>query len=72
MTKKQKKKKVNHLNIKECEEILARLKGQENSLYFQHVLHHYRLLLPDMGSAAALSKTQADGVTFRSSILKDK
>lgn len=72
MTQKKKNKKVNHLNIKECEEILARLKGQENSLYFQHVLHHYRLLLPNMGSATVLSKVQADGATFKSSELKDK
>lgn len=67
MTKKQKKKKVNHFNIKECEEVLARLKGQENSLYFQHVLCHYRKLLPSMENAALLGQTHTDSATFKSS-----
>lgn len=67
MAKKHKKKKVNHLSIKECEEVLARLKGQDNSLYYQHVLQHYRRLLPDMGSAVTLGQIHSQSATFKSS-----
>lgn len=67
MAKKQKKKKVNHLSIKECEDILSRLKGQDNSLYYQHILQHYRRLLPDMRSAVTLGQTHSQSATFKSS-----
>jgi len=51
-----KKKKVNHLTIKECEAILARLAGQKECKYYQHVLEYYRKLLPPHSAAIELSK----------------
>lgn len=43
---KKKKKKVNQLNIKECEEILKRLAGQTENKYYLHVLEQYKRLIP--------------------------
>ena len=48
MKKKQKNKKVNKLNIEECQNILQNLNHQKDSLYYNHVLNHYRKLLPSM------------------------
>lgn len=56
MKKKQKNKKVNKLNIEECQNILQNLKHQKDSLYYNHVLNHYRKLLPSMEFAHALGK----------------
>jgi len=41
---KKKKKKVNHLNLKECEEIITKLGGMKECLFVQHVLEHYNKL----------------------------
>lgn len=60
MSKKNKNKKVNHLNIKECEDILSKLTKSADSLYYNHVLARYRSLLPDMRSAVELGKISAD------------
>jgi hypothetical protein len=51
-----KKKKVNHLTIKECEAILSRLASQTECKYYQHVLEHYRKLLPPHSAAIELGK----------------
>lgn len=50
------RKKVNKLSIKDCEDILSRLSKDKDSLYYNHVLSHYRSLLPNMGSAVELGK----------------
>lgn len=60
MTENKKKKKVNQLNIKECETILARLIGQTECKYYQHVLEHYRRLLPPHYVAIDLGKIPSD------------
>jgi hypothetical protein len=54
-----KKKKVNQLTIKECEAILTRLAGQSECKYYQHVLNHYRKLLPSHGMAIELAKVDS-------------
>lgn len=54
--KKTARKKINQLSIKECEAIIARLNKDRESLYYNHVLNHYRSLLPDMRSAVELGK----------------
>ena len=46
MTDKKKKKKVNSLNIQECEAILQRLHGQNENKYYQDVLLRYYKLTP--------------------------
>jgi hypothetical protein len=56
-----KKKKVNQLTIKECEVILQRLAGQVECKYYQHVLEHYRKLLPPHYAAVELNKIPNDG-----------
>lgn len=56
MSEIKKKKKVNQLTIKECEAILEKLVGQNESKYFQHVLEHYRRLLPPHSAAIELAK----------------
>lgn len=62
MSKKKKIKKINRLSIKECEELLAKLSKDRESLYYNHILQHYRRLLPDMRSAVELGKlTIEDG-----------
>jgi len=55
-----KKKKVNQLNIKECESILHRLAGQIECKYYQHVLKHYRRLLPPFSASIDLGKVPSD------------
>lgn len=60
MSENKKKKKVNQLNIKECEAILARLAGQIECKYYQHVLSHYRSLIPSHASAIELSNVPSD------------
>lgn len=55
-----KKKKVNHLTIKECESILEKLRGQTENKYYQHVLEHYRSLLPSHKYASYLNKISSD------------
>lgn len=56
MSEIKKKKKVNQLTIKECEAILIRLAGQTECKYYQHVLEHYRKLLPPHSAAIELGK----------------
>jgi hypothetical protein len=56
-----KKKKVNQLTIKECEAILQRLAGQVECKYYQHILEHYRRLLPPHSAAFELVKIPNDG-----------
>lgn len=56
MSETKKKKKVNQLNIKECEAILQKLAGQTECKYYQHVLEHYRSLLPPHSAAIELAK----------------
>lgn len=56
MIENKKNKKVNQLNIKECETILHRLAGQTECKYYQHVLEHYRKLIPPHSAAIELSK----------------
>ena len=53
---KKKTKKVNQLNIKECEAILSRLYGQNENKYYQEVLFQYRKLIPAHKYAIELSK----------------
>ncbi len=60
MNETKKKKKVNQLTIKECEAILTRLAGQVECKYYQHVLNHYRRLLPSHGMAIELSNIPSD------------
>ena len=60
MSEIKKKKKVNQLNIKECETILNRLANQTESKYYQHVLNHYRKLMPSHGMAFELSSIPSD------------
>lgn len=61
MAKKKKNlKKVNRLTIKECEAILSRLDKDKESQYYNHVLTHYRSLLPNMGSAVTLGRVSVD------------
>jgi len=55
-----KKKKVNQYNIKDCEVILSRLSGQTENKYYQHVLEHYRKLLPSHKSAIELNNIKSD------------
>jgi len=70
--KKKKHKKVNRLSIKECEDILNKLKKSSESEYYQHVLLQYRKLLPNMGSAVSLNKTSTiSSATFKSSFLQN-
>ena len=54
---KKKNKKVNHLKLKECEEILQKLQNQKESRYYNHVLQRYRILMPAHQDAIILSKT---------------
>lgn len=56
MSEKKKTKKVNQLNIKECEEILARLYNQIENKYYQDVLSQYRKLIPAHRYAIELGK----------------
>ncbi len=60
MKENKKKKKVNQLTVKECEAILARLTGQTECKYYQHVLNHYRKLLPSHAMAIELSNVPSD------------
>ena len=60
MTNKKKTKKVNQLKLKECEEILVRLAGQTENKYYQHVLNHYRNLIPSHEYAIELGKIKSD------------
>ena len=41
---KKKKKKVNHLSFKECEEIIERMGGADECLFLQHVMVRYHEL----------------------------
>ena len=45
MSEKKKKKKVNSLNLKECEEIIKRWGGQLECQYLQQVLNQYNKLV---------------------------
>lgn len=64
--KKKRIKKVNKLSIKECEALLDKLSKDRESLYYNHILQHYRRLLPDMGSAVELGKLSVeDGKTAK-------
>lgn len=40
-----KKKKVNNLKLKECEEIIKKLGGMTECAYVQHVVERYNVLL---------------------------
>jgi len=60
VTEIKKKKKVNQLTIEECEAILKRLAGQTENKYYQHVLIHYRKLLPSHRDAIDLNKIASD------------
>lgn len=65
---KKKNKKVNHLKLKQCEEILQKLQNQKESHYYQHVLYRYQSLMPSHRDAIALSKTPlVSGVPFSAS-----
>jgi hypothetical protein len=61
VTEIKKNKKVNHLTVQECESILKRLAGQVENRYYQHVLEHYRKLLPPHYAAVELNKIPNDG-----------
>lgn len=63
MTENKKKKKVNQLDIKDCEAVLQRLAGQTECKYYQHVLEHYRKLLPPHYIAIELAKMPSDNNT---------
>lgn len=60
MTENKKKKKVNQLNIQECEAILRKLAGQTECKYYQHVLEHYKKLLPPFSASIELGKISSD------------
>lgn len=64
MTEKKKKKKVNHLNLKECEAILQRLQNQNENKYYQDVLNQYRKLIPAHKYAIELNKVQSLDATM--------
>lgn len=65
---KKKNKKVNHLKLKQCEEILQKLQNQKESHYYQHVLYRYQSLMPYHRDAFVLSKTPlVSGVPFSAS-----
>ena len=55
--KNKKNKKVNRLNLKECEDILEKLKNQKESHYYNHVLHRYKKLIPAHKDAVMLANT---------------
>ena len=38
------KKKVNHLSLKECEELIEKIGGMKECLYVQHILQRYNEL----------------------------
>jgi len=40
-----KKKKVNHLTLKECEDIISKSGGMKECLFVRHVLEQYNKLL---------------------------
>jgi len=71
--KKHKNKKVNNLRLEECQQILQKLVGHEQSKYYQDVLHQYRKLIPSFKNAKILSETttSTDQVTFKSSTLEE-
>lgn len=60
MSKKKSIRKVNKLTIKECEVLLEKLCKDKESLHYNHILQHYRRLLPSMGSAVELSKVSVE------------
>lgn len=64
MTEKKKKKKVNNLNIQECEAILQRLHGQNENKYYQDVLNQYRKLIPAHRYAIELNKIDPSNATM--------
>ena len=65
---KKKNKKVNHLKLNECEQILQKLQNQKDSHYYQHVLQRYRNLMPAHQDAFILSKIgPVSSATFASS-----
>ncbi len=65
---KKKNKKVNHLNLKECEDILEKLKNQKESHYYNHVLLRYKNLIPAHKDAVMLANTPlVSGVPFSAS-----
>jgi len=39
------KKKVNHLSLKDCEELIAKIGGMKECLYVQHILQRYNQLV---------------------------
>lgn len=45
MAEKKKKKKVNHLNLKECENIIKNSGGLLECAYVQHVMNRYNQLV---------------------------
>lgn len=45
MPEKKKKKKVNNLNLKECEDIIKKVGGMAECAYVQHVMDQYNVLL---------------------------
>ena len=73
MQKKHKNKKVNNLKIEECQQILQKLIGHEQSKYYQDVLNQYRKLIPAYKNAEILSKTttSTEKATFHSSTLEN-
>jgi len=44
MAEKKKKKKVNGMNMKECEDVISKQGGTLECLYIQHVIAHYQML----------------------------
>jgi len=71
--KKHKNKKVNNLKIEECQQILQKLIGHEQSKYYQDVLIQYRKLIPAYKNAEILSQTTTSNqqATFYSSTLEE-
>lgn len=64
MTEKKRKKKVNNLNLKECEAILQKLQGQNENKYYQDVLNQYRKLIPEHRYAVELNKINSTNATM--------
>jgi len=68
MSKKQKNKKVNHLTLVECGQILQRLAAHKDSKYYQDVLTRFRSLIPSHEFAFELAKISSEtSATFKSS-----
>lgn len=68
MSKKQKNKKVNHLSLVDCGQILNRLAVHKESKYYQDVLNRFKQLVPAHEFAYELAKLSSETqATFKSS-----